>query len=351
MSSNKSKERLVCEDYCRQFPDMKVLTLARKISAENKKQYPKLSDPEKVRKNYLLNILGLNGDALRDRIKDKDLYRDKNYDTTNSKPEAIHTGAKILILDIETMPAKSFIWDVWKQNIQPNQIISDWFIVTWAAKWLFEDVVYSGALKPKEVRKQNDKRIMQSLWSLLNEADIIIAHNAVKFDIPRINTRFLVHKIAPPSPFIIIDTLKHYQRNFAFLHNKLDYLNMRLGLGRKEETGGFELWASCYDGNQEALDKMLHYNIGDVRILESNYLILRPWIRPHPNISTFILDEHEHRCPTCGSNKLRDEGKNYHTTANVYGLLKCDNCGASSRKRLGSVTIKQKRHLLISSAK
>jgi hypothetical protein len=179
----------------------------------------------------------------------------------------------------------------------------------------------------------------------------VIAHNGQKFDIPKLNTRFLLHRISPPAPFVIIDTLKHYQRNFAFLHNKLDYLNMRLGIERKEDTGGFELWVDCYDGKQEALDKMLHYNVGDVRILENNYLILRPWIRPHPNVALFILDEHEHRCPTCGSNKLKDEGKNYSTTANVYGLLKCDNCGASSRKRLGSVTIKQKRHLLISSAK
>ena len=348
---NKSKERLLCEDYCRQFPNMKLLTLATKIYNENKKQYPKFKDPDQIRRNYLQTIVGQGGESKRNRTTDKSLFREKSTDTSNSKPEAIHTGAKILILDIETMPAKSFIWDVWKQNIQPWQIISDWFIVTWAAKWLFEDKVYSGALTSREVKKQNDKRIMQSIWSLLNEADIVIAHNGQKFDIPKLNTRFLIHRISPPSPFVIIDTLKHYQKNFAFLHNKLDYLNMSLGIERKVETGGYELWVECYDGKQEALDKMLHYNIGDIRILENNYLILRPWIRPHPNVALFILDEHEHRCPTCGSNKLKDEGKNYHTTANVYGLFRCDDCGASSRKRLGSVTIKQKRHLLINAAR
>lgn len=351
-TAKKSAERLLCEDYVRKFPEMKLQTLAKKIARENGEQYPKLREFEKVRKNYLLHITGTDGERGRRTCSDKSLYRERTFDTSNSTyKEQIDTGAKILILDIETMPAKAFIWDVWKQNIQPAQIISDWFIVTWAAKWLFEDAVYSGALTSSEAKKQNDKRIMNSLWTLLNEADIVIAHNGKKFDCPKINTRFLLHRMMPPSPFIIIDTLKHYQQNFAFLHNKLDYLNMKLQLPRKEETGGFELWASCYDGDQKALDKMLHYNIGDVRILESNYLILRPWIRPHPNVALHVLDEKQHRCPTCGSADLKDEGKNYHTTVNVYGLIRCNNCGASSRKRLSSVSVKQRRHLLLSTAK
>jgi hypothetical protein len=30
------------------------------------------------------------------------------------------------------------------------------------------------------------------------------------------------------------------------------------------------------------------YNIHDVRILEETYLMLRPWIKPHPNMALFI---------------------------------------------------------------
>jgi hypothetical protein len=342
----KTKQRELCEGYCKLYADEKDYTLAKKVFEENRKNFKNLEQA----RNYIRVIRGHHGEKNRKEISDNSHFKEKTYDTRNAKPykEVVDSGAKILVLDIETMPGRAFIFDVWKQNIQPNQIISDWFIVTWAAKWLFEDTVYSGALTPREVKKQNDKRIMQSLWRLLNEADIVIAHNGQKFDVPRINTRFLLHRILPPSPFIVIDTLKHYQRNFAFFHNKLDYLNFKLELPRKEETGGFELWANCYEGKQDALDKMLHYNVGDVRILESNYLILRPWIKPHPNVALHVLDETQSRCPSCGSSKLKDEGKNYHTTANVYGLIRCDNCGASSRKRLSSISIKQRRHLTLS---
>lgn len=104
-------------------------------------------------------------------------------------------------------------------------------------------------------------------------------------------------------------------------------------------------------GNATALSEMETYNVKDVRILEETYLLIRAWIKPHPNMGLFILDEKEHRCPNCGSNDLNCQGKLYYTTANAYDLMRCSNCGASSRKRLGSINIKEKRHLLISSAK
>lgn len=346
MQVNKKEKRLLCEDYCKQFEQLKDYTLAKKIYEENKDKFHSIEDA----RNIVRKLRGHHGEQHRERSSDKSLYKPLNYDTTNQKPEPINTGARILIFDLETAPAKGFIWNVWKQNIQPAQITNDWFLMSWAAKWLFEDKVYSSVLTPKEAKKQDDKRIVQSLWQLVNEADIIVAHNAQGFDVPRMNTRFLLNDLMPPSPYVVIDTLKHFQKNFAFLHNKLDYLNQKLGLRRKEETGGFELWKSCYDGDKEALQKMIDYNIGDIWALEDLYLVLRPWIRPHPNLALHILDETQNRCPTCGSTHLKEEG-HYHTQANVYAALRCENCGASSRKRLSETNIKQRRNLVISTAR
>jgi hypothetical protein len=104
-------------------------------------------------------------------------------------------------------------------------------------------------------------------------------------------------------------------------------------------------------GDRKALKEMEDYNVQDVRILEETYLQIRPWIKPHPNMGLFILDETEQRCPSCGSNELQEQGKCYNTSANIYELFRCGNCNAISRKRLGAATIKQKRHLLIPTAK
>ena len=337
---------VIVKQYCETHKDMKSYTLASKIHKENRQYFSTIEEARSL-VNYQR---GLHGNKNRKNAHDKSLFMPKTYDTTNSKPEPINTSAKVLILDIETAPIRAYVWGIWQQNVGTHQIQSDWFCLTWAAKWLFEDKVYSGKLKPKEVAEQDDKRIIQGIWRLVNEADIVIAHNGAKFDIPRLNSRFIINGLNPPLPYQIIDTLVHIRRQFGFTSNKLDYVNKLLNLERKKDTN-FELWERCMKGEAKALKEMEEYNIQDVRILEETYLVIRPWIKPHPNMGLFILDETANRCPNCASDKLTDQGKCYNTSANIYELMRCDNCGASSRKRLGSATIKQKRHLLLSSAR
>jgi DNA polymerase elongation subunit (family B) len=254
---------------------------------------------------------------------------------------------KILVLDIETAPLRAYVWDVWNQNINQSQVLNEWFCLTWSAKWLFEKRVYSARLTGKEAIKQDDKRIMKGVWNLLNEADVVIAHNGDKFDLPRLNTRFIVHGFHPPMPYQSIDTLKTIRKQFAFSHNKLDFVNQILSLPRKQKNDGQEMWNRCYAGDDKSLKEMEKYNIQDVRILEDTYLRLRPWIKPHPNVGLFILDEKQFRCPSCGSNELTEEGKMYYTTVNAYEQFRCK-CGAVGRKRVAAINIKQRRHILSS---
>jgi DNA polymerase elongation subunit (family B)/predicted RNA-binding Zn-ribbon protein involved in translation (DUF1610 family) len=336
----------IVKDYLAMYPDMKCYTLAKKIFLENVGIFKNIENARQIVRHYK----GLKGETNRKLLKDRTHQVPLTYDTTNTKMEKINTSAKVLILDIETAPISAYVWGIWNQNVGTHQIQSDWFCLTWAAKWLFEDKVYSAKLKPKEVTSQDDKRIIEGIWKLVNEADIVIAHNGEKFDMPKLNSRFIINGLNPPLPYQQIDTLKHIRRQFGFTSNKLDYVNKLLNLERKKETN-FELWERCMKGNANALSEMEAYNVQDVRILEETYLLIRAWIKPHPNMGLFILDEKEHRCPNCGSAELTEQGKNYNTTANVYTLMRCDNCGAASRKRLGTATINEKRHLLISTSK
>lgn len=239
--------------------------------------------------------------------------------------------AKILLFDIETAPLNVYVWSLWKQNVGTNQIISDWFCLSWSAKWLFEEKVHSGVLKPSEVKKQDDTRIIKKMWSLLNQADIVIAHNGDKFDHKRLRTRFLKHRLNPPSPFLTIDTLKHARNQFAISSNRLDYIGEFLGVGRKIDTGGFELWDNCMKGCKESLRKMQEYCDMDVILLERVYLEMRPYIKPHPNVGLYV-EENINACPSCGSDHLLLKGT-YATTVNLYDSYQCGNCGSWSRSR------------------
>jgi DNA polymerase elongation subunit (family B) len=303
LSKYKIIEGETSKEYYRRLVDL--------IYKNDKKHF---TDKEHVRKR-LLYYTGRLGEKYR------------KYSRTNIG----RSSAKILVFDIETAPILSYVWGIWNQNVGLNQIVHEWFCFSWAAKWLFEDKVYHGVLTSEEAKSQNDSRIMKSMWELLNEADIVITHNGDKFDIPKLNTRFLVHGMNPPLPYVSIDTLKQLRKTFKFTSNKLDYVNLQLGLHRKMENGGFELWDSCYKGNTQALKKMVDYNVKDVKILEELYLKIRPWIKSHPNIGLHIADNVQ-CCPTCGSEDLKFEGT-YHTATNVFNSFRCNSCGAIGRSR------------------
>jgi len=242
--------------------------------------------------------------------------------------------AKILVLDIETAPIAAYVWGLWDQNVYIDQIISNWYMLTWAAKWLGEEEVFSARLSSLEAIEEDDRRITEEIWALLDEADIIIAHHGDKFDIPKLNSRFLVHGLVPPSNYKQIDTKKVASRTFGFSSNKLQALAELFGFQGKHDTD-FNLWKRAVKGVKEALVEMEDYNVQDVRVLEEVYIKLRPYIKGHPNLDLY-MDSDEPHCPSCGSSNVKVmHGKFFYTQAVKYKLYRCNNCGAVSRTKTG----------------
>ena len=156
----------------------------------------------------------------------------------------ININAKILILDIETLPNIGYFWRPFKAHIAMNQIIKAWGMLGWSAKWLLSSEVKSDFLTPEECLARDDGRICKSVWSLMDQADIIIAHNGNNFDLPSLNTRFLINNMLPPSSFRSIDTLKSARKHFQFVWNRLDYINQVMGYDGKDKME-FEDWVAC----------------------------------------------------------------------------------------------------------
>ena len=265
----------------------------------------------------------------------------------NNKSNNFTKLPKILIFDLETSPLRAYVWRRWKQNIYLDQTISEWFLLTYSAKFLFDDKIYSGRLTGDEVKAEDDSRIIKDLWNLINEADIIIAHNGEAFDTPKMNARFIINGLPPTSPYQQIDTKKVAAKQFGFSSNKLDALARYFGFECKMDTD-FELWAKCMDGDEESLAYMEEYNKHDVTLLEEVYLRLRPWINAHPNVGLYIESDVP-VCSHCGSDHLHHDGS-YYTQAGKYDTYRCD-CGALSRVRSSSLSKDHKKRLFVSTAK
>ena len=220
--------------------------------------------------------------------------------------------SKMLLLDIETAPSKAYIWSLWTEPRSMTFVIEDWYIICWCAKWLDKKKVLSAALPdektyPKE--QENDKSIMKKLWVLLDEADIIIAHNGKKFDIKRINTRFIIHGMPPPSPYKVIDTLNIARSTFAFMSNRLDDLGAFLKVGKKHETD-FKLWKDCLEQSKIAWKRMVAYCKNDILLLEKVYYKIIPYATRTPNVAIYE-NRADLACTKCGSTNVQSRGYYY----------------------------------------
>ena len=82
-------------------------------------------------------------------------------------------GPRILIYDIETAPLIGQLWSLWQDGIGLNQLQQDWYIMSFAAKWLGEDEVFYFD-QSDAWDMEDDKDLLVELWKLLDEADIVI---------------------------------------------------------------------------------------------------------------------------------------------------------------------------------
>lgn len=234
---------------------------------------------------------------------------------------------KILIFDIETAPSKGWFWQMWETNI--IEVEEHGYMLSFSAKWFNEKNIYTYGLPDflgYKKKPSNDKWLVNELSRLINEADIIVAHNGDRFDITTTNTRLVTHGLPPLPPVKTVDTLKVARSKFKFLSNKLDDLGNFLSVGRKTPHTGKHLWFGCMKGDVDSWKQMKKYNEQDVRLLERVYIKLLPWMTNHPNRNVY---RDTNGCPKCGSNKVNKRGFAYTTTGRKQRFW-CTNCGGWS---------------------
>jgi hypothetical protein len=241
-----------------------------------------------------------------------------------------------LFIDIETAPIDALVWQksLYNTNVRVEQVEQDTHLFSYAAKWADEKhVIYEDQSTRRNI--ENDSPLLVSLHKLLDEADIVIAHNGRAFDLPFVLTRMAGADMLPPSPFQQIDTYLVAKKQFGFTFNSLEFLGRALGCKvQKHSHGkfpGIELWRACKAGNKEAWAEMAVYNKADVYLLEEVYMKLRPWMRGHPNLGMWVNDGDRH-CPVCNSTKLQVR-KHYYTQTGMYKSYRCSDCGKYSRGR------------------
>lgn len=254
-------------------------------------------------------------------------------------------GPKVLVIDTETAPIEAYVWGLYDQNISLNQIKRDWSFLACAAKWLNSNkVFYMDTSKQKDVR--DDKRIVKGLWKLLNEADIIIAHNGDKFDIKKFNSRAAFHHLDPVKHFKTTDTLTETRKVFGNTSNSLEYVsnmfNKKYKKLKHKEFPGFELWKAALEKNPRAWKAMKKYCIHDVLSDDEYYKGLQGWIKTQ-NFAVYY-DDNITRC-ICGSPNIIKKGFVYIRDGKYQGY-QCLDCKKRPHGRVNLLSKEKKASLL-----
>jgi uncharacterized protein YprB with RNaseH-like and TPR domain len=260
--------------------------------------------------------------------------------TTDRPPQ----GPRVLLFDIETAPILAYVWSLWQNDVGLNQIHSDWFVMSWAAKWLDEPkVMYQDQRNAKSL--EDDKELLAGIWKLLDEADIVVTQNGKAFDQKKLNARFIMQGFKPPSPVRHIDTKLLAKKHFAFSSNRLEYMTDKLCTKHKKlkhgRFPGFELWRQCLAGNKAAWREMERYNKADVLSLEELFHKLAPW-EMGLNFNVYH-DSTDYVC-RCGGVEFQTRG--YFYTANAkYRRYSCKQCGQWSSSKINLLSAKKKQSL------
>lgn len=253
--------------------------------------------------------------------------------------------------DIETMPNLVRTWRKWEQN------------VIWYEKygyiWSISSCEYREG-KPIKITHKNitdfplykkdkysDEALVKWIWEQFNKAPIIMAHNGNAFDSKTLVGRFVHYGLTPPEPYKQIDTKLLYKKYLNEDSNSLDdiikkhweqikklakkfkiKLEDRAG---KVNTGGYQLWQDCENGDSKAINKMRIYNNYDITCLILAYLLIRPYAESHPNIA--LMKGLKTGCKNCGSSHIIKKGFGYANTR-VYQRWLCLDCGARPKSSL-----------------
>jgi len=230
---------------------------------------------------------------------------------------------RVLVLDVETSPLLVYVWELKEQYVGLNQMVQDWHIMAWSAKWLGEP---ANAIKYYDMRRdKDDKRILYPLWVLLNEADIVITQNGKAFDAKKINARFMLHGMQPPKPYKHLDTYLIAKNAAAFTSHSLEYLTERFCTKYKKlshaKFPGLSLWKECLNGNIKAWNELKKYNIHDVLSTEEFYNKIKAWA-PQNAPKLYNLDYLSRQCRVCGV-KGKIEFRGYEGTKRKVHCLSC----------------------------
>lgn len=244
--------------------------------------------------------------------------------------EVQNKNIPVLYFDIETSIRQAWLFRTGDQYITADSFKDQPFMLGYSAKWAGDSRIYSDFLTPDEAIKQDQERIVRSLWNLMSQTNITVSYNGNNFDMRHMNSFFMKYRLGLPNRIRNIDPCQIARNVLKLDSNKMDYVVKYLGLDDGKHKMEVQDWINCYYGDLKALKKMEKYCEHDVVILELITDAIKPYTSGLPNMGVYG-EISEPVCPSCGSKNFKPNGFTY-TSFGKYNSYRCE-CQTLFRSR------------------
>ena len=126
----------------------------------------------------------------------------------------------------------------------------------------------------------HDNIIAARTAELLEQHDVIVAHNGMWFDIPFLRTRLLKHRHPALPNLKLVDPCAVLRRKFRRKSNSLNAIIDHLGLKDKKTPLQMSVWVDAVlNGNRASMDKIVKHCVKDVKALEGVFNAVKPYLK------------------------------------------------------------------------
>ena len=253
---------------------------------------------------------------------------------------------KVVFLDIETSLIDAKVFRTGLQQVNANQLTAQTRILTVAGGSLYdliskgEEGMWSCSNHRSSTFKTDpldDTEILATVWDILDEAEVIVAHNAT-FDKGWLLGRFLELGWKLPSRFFLFCTYRNLTP-FNLTSKKLNELSKTL-IGTKKLDTNIDLWMRCSAGEKAAFEEMETYNLGDIHDTLFKVFMRTAYFNPIKAVDFTNPDTEDANCRVDGSILRgagvylnRSNGLSYYKYVNPRaGLVYIDRYNTRSKK-------------------
>lgn len=139
------------------------------------------------------------------------------------------------------------------------------------------DVTNSGW---KEGLRSDDSATVEQVSELLEDHDVLVAHNGTRFDVPFLRTRMLRWGMRPLKDMKILDPCSVGWRKFRLRSNSLQAMRDHFRISANKTPLDMSLWMSAIlDGDTDAMDSIVEHCIQDVKVLGGVMDLVKPYVR------------------------------------------------------------------------